>query len=242
MGLNRDGIRFLLTAKRNGVDFTRTATLGRQGMHLTAQELNVLLYEFGYTASGQYLVETGYCERFLEMLGAKQVVSFDSSAYENATTVHNFNTHLAPEKDCAYDEYFTTVLDSGSLEHIFNVPVALSNLMRMVQVGGHLLLNTPSNCASGHGLYQFSPDLFFRALSPENGFAIDSILLSDNKGSWQALPDPAVCGHRVGPGVVYVDGREAEAPNQKLALLLVTARRTQAVHLFTKPVQQAEYA
>jgi hypothetical protein len=66
--------------------------------------------------------------------------------------------------------------------------------------------------------------------------------LSDGCGNWSSVPDPAVVCRRVGPGVVYIDGIEHEAPNQKLALLLVIAKKYESVTPFAKPVQQAEYA
>ncbi len=36
------------------------------------------------------------------------------------------------------------MVDGGTLEHIFNVPVALKSYMEMVRVGGHLILVCPS--------------------------------------------------------------------------------------------------
>ena len=66
---------------------------------------------------------------------------------------------------------YTLVIDGGCLEHIFNFPVAIKNCMEMLQEGGHFIGITPANNLMGHGFYQFSPELYFRIFSKENGFA-----------------------------------------------------------------------
>ena len=69
-------------------------------------------------------------------------------------------------------ESFDTVLDGGSLEPVFDLRQALENYMTMLREGGHLFICSPANNMSGHGLIQFSPELFWRVLSPSNGFEV----------------------------------------------------------------------
>src|SRR5437762_12288642 len=83
----------------------------------------------------------GYAEEFLKYLGAKTVHSLDNSDYEGATHVHDMNKPIPGHLKAQY----SVVLDGGSLEHIFNFPVAIQNCMEMVQVGGHYLGITPTN-------------------------------------------------------------------------------------------------
>jgi len=40
---------------------------------------------------------------------------------------------------------YTTVIDGGSLEHVFNFPQAIANCMNMVAVGGHFIGLSPAN-------------------------------------------------------------------------------------------------
>ena len=252
MGLNKDGISFLLDARKRGVDFSTTVTLGRQGMHLTLAELRVLLNTFGYSnnkaasliVDGYPSAPRSYCEAFLKMLGASSIESFDCSVDEGADHVHDFNKPLPEE----FTERYSAVIDSGSLEHIFNFPQAIANCMRMVKVGGNFLANTPCNCTSGHGFYQFAPDLFYRVLCPENGFADCRVVLSDGftGTQWEVMPDPSVVRRRVGPSMRYVNGAEVEPPthHQSYAYLLVTARKVSTVALeprFGWSVQQSGY-
>ena len=51
MGLDVNGTQFLLMARASGVDFSRTAMIGRQKMHLLAQALHTLLERFDYQPS-----------------------------------------------------------------------------------------------------------------------------------------------------------------------------------------------
>ena len=74
------------------------------------------------------------------------------------------------------------LFDGGSLEHIFNAPVALTSYMRMVRPGGHLLLALPANNYCGHGMYQFSPEFFFSALSEQNGFTVERMIMQEKDG------------------------------------------------------------
>jgi hypothetical protein len=38
MGINKQGVRFLLHAKESGVDYRKSAMIGRQGLHLAPSE------------------------------------------------------------------------------------------------------------------------------------------------------------------------------------------------------------
>lgn len=100
-------------------------------------------------------------EPLARALGAGNVSSCDFSGYEKATLIHDLNVPIGPE----WHERFDMVIDGGTLEHVFNFPVAIANCMNLVKTGGHLLLFSPSNNMCGHGFYQFSPELFFRVLA-----------------------------------------------------------------------------
>ena len=61
---------------------------------------------------------------------------------------------------------FDVVYDGGTLEHVFNFPVALRNAMELLRPGGRLFtIHTCANNLCGHGFYQFSRELFYRTLS-----------------------------------------------------------------------------
>jgi len=235
MGLEVNGIRFLLYAKKHGVSFAQTAMLGRQGLHLDPVSLKAALCEFGLfpeNAEVERLLNQrgGYSEPFLEMLGAAEVCSFDTSEYEEATYLHDFNMPM----DDRFKQRFTAVFDGGALEHIFNFPVAIMNCMEMVKVGGHFLAKTPTNNFVGHGFYQFSPELFFRIFCPANGFEIEHIFLYEEmanpfRAPWWEVTDPATLQRRV------------TLVNTRATSLLVLARRTANTPVFAASPQQSDY-
>jgi hypothetical protein len=232
MGLDVNGTRFLLYARNQGIDFSSTAMIGRQRLHLNAATLTTNLRDFGFEVPAEesvrmMSVEKGYAEPFLRQLGAGEIVSFDASDYEGATCIHDFNLPL----DKKFFRRFSVVLDSGTLEHIFNFPQAISNCMEMVDLGGHFLGITPTNNFVGHGFYQFSPELFFRIFSPCNGFTLRKILAFESPSTnWYEVADPEAVKQRV------------SLINRRETYLLVIAQKTATVPIFASPIQQSDYS
>jgi hypothetical protein len=192
VGLNIDGTRSLMYAKTQGVCFSRTAMIGRPELHLSADALRTNLLDFGYFAAASEhddLINKagGFAEPLLTALGAIEICSFDASDYEGASNVHDFNFPI----DESVKNRFTAVIDGGTLEHIFNFPVAIKNCMELVAVGGHFIGITPTNNWLGHGFYQFGPELFFRIFSVANGFRIVRMIMFENRAGaeWFEVAD-----------------------------------------------------
>lgn len=230
MGIDIHGSRLLAFARQNGVDFSRTATLGHQSLHTPPAILRSLLRKMGVClndADFERIATAPYADGLLEVLGAREVVSIDASPYERATIVHDMNRNIPVE----LDGRFSAVIDGGTLEHVFDFPTAIRNCMRMVEVGGHFLSVAPANNFMGHGFYQFSPELFYRVLSPENGFELRYMFATELRygASWYAVADPMDVRKRV------------ELINHVPTYLLLIARRTAPAELIAEPPQQSDY-
>ena len=232
MGLSINSTKFLMYAKTQGVCFTRTATIGRQGLHLSADDLRKNLSDFGYSlmrheVDNMMRIAGGFAEPFLGMLGSTEINSFDASEFEGASNVQDLNFPI----DESFKNRFTVVIDGGTLEHIFNFPVAIKNCMEMVAVGGHFLGVTPTNNFMGHGLYQFSPELLFRIFSEPNGFKIVRMIICENRpgAKWFEVVDPDVLKERV------------MLVNSRPTLLMVIAEKVRSVQIFTTLPQQSDY-
>jgi hypothetical protein len=96
MGLDTNGVKFLLHAKARAVDFTHAAMIGRQRLHLNAHSLRKTFHAFGYMlrhaeATRMLKESNGYAEVLLTTLGAAEIFSFDAAHYENASHTHDFN-------------------------------------------------------------------------------------------------------------------------------------------------------
>lgn len=110
----------------------------------------------------------------------------DASKYEGASVVQDLNQ---PVPD-SLKERFDAIFDGGTLEHVFNIPAALKNCMEMTKVGGRFYMHTCANNLCGHGFYQFSPELFYRVFSEQNGFEVERMVIHPlgPYGQWCGCP------------------------------------------------------
>lgn len=230
MGFDFNGIKFLLYVKKNDVRFGKTITLGRQSYQLDKHSFFKILEQNGYAIKDiEDLVKQDpvYTEPLLTMLGASGVDSIDASAYEQASFIHDLNLPV-PDK---LKEQYDTVIDAGTLEHIFNFPTAIKNCMEMLKPNGHFIGITVTNNFPGHGFYQFSPELFFRIFCEENGFETKKIFLAINEPGnyWYEIPDPKDIKKRV------------LFENSKPSFLLVLAKKIIVTDIFHHIPQQSDY-
>lgn len=232
MGIDIETARFLLARRRDGVRFERVITLGRQHCFLSNKEIQGLLQEFGLSLKDfpDLFSETypRYAEPLWQMLGAKDLATIDASNFEGATHVHDMNQPVPADWHRTQD----VVCDIGTLEHVFNFPVAIRNCLEMVKPGGHFIAQTPTNNYFGHGFYQFSPELFFRVLSPANGFHIQQCVAVEYgvRRRWFAVTDPEAIRARV------------TLVNAAPVVLLICAKRVEVLPLFRSNPQQSDYA
>lgn len=222
MGIDKDVAKFLLSARERKVNFQKTLMLGNQQFQLLQSDYKILSDTFNL----EDLAQVKTSNDFFYLLGAEKVSAMDISDYEGAAILHDLNQPISDE----LKEKFTFVLDGGTLEHIFNFPNALSNAMKMVTVGGHLVIITGGNNFLGHGFYQFSPELFYRALSEENGFAVNRLVAAEVGGNWYEAADPQQIKGRV------------ELINDKPVYLMVLAEKRANKPLFVNVPQQSDYA
>lgn len=240
MGITYFDARAYLAAKMRGVSFERTVTLGHQSLYLHRREVDLL--ENGYSSvhgiRPKSLAHYGWgdnADSFLrEFLDASDLRVVDASDYEGADTIHDMNGPV-PQ---AWHESCDVIIDCGSLEHIFNVPVAFRNLAEMLAVGGTLFISTPANNLMGHGFYQFSPELMFRVFSADNGFHVRRLTLREARYPSVELTrarrpyivaDPQQVGKRVG------------LMSKRPAVMLVEAVKVANVEFLANPPQQSDY-
>ncbi|HEX6803938.1 MAG TPA: hypothetical protein VF133_09695 [Terriglobales bacterium] len=223
----------LLDAQRKGVRMTHLLMIGRQSLFLHPSELRQLRkaqpgalpdYQWGE-----------YADRFFkECLRVEEVSTLDYSSYEGAGLLHDLNQPVGDELKGRFD----VIVEAGSLEHVFNFPVAVANLMNMAKVGGTLSISTVSNNLCGHGFYQFSPELIFRVFTRENGFQLGEVLALEARypgvelvpmTNAFAVPDPVRIGARVG------------LMTSRPIMLFFHARKIADVIPFSRPPLQSDY-
>jgi len=231
MGICINEAKLILKLKRYNHELGDVVTLGRQYLFLKDDEIRVTLSSAGINSNSiESFLKTDhkYCEHYLELLGAKKVDSIDASNYENAKIIQNMNFPISSEHKGKYD----TFIESGTFEHIFNFPIAVKNCMELVKPNGYYMSVNPANNFFGHGFYQFSPEIYFRIFSEENGFLIKQVILywDNGKGEFYELKDPKSISNRI------------TLINSKPLFLAVIAQRISEVEPFTKFPNQSDYS
>lgn len=221
MGLDLLAANFLVGEVRRGTDFSKTLTLGRQEIHMSPASYRSVCSNLQVEVPAV----ASFADEFFAGLGAKTYKVLDASPYEGAGLVHDLNLPI-PD---SFPKQWSCVFDGGTLEHVFNFPQAIKNCMDLVSVGGHFISITPWNNWGGHGFYQFSPELFYRVLSDENGFKVERMLMNQG-GKWFLIKDPRTLGYRV------------ETYDCRPTLVYLSARRLTLRPIFSKWPQQSDYA
>lgn len=203
MAITVNGAAFISLAIRRGATLGDLVTIGRQGLYAPKAMLNEILVQAGRPPG--YMLPEGdpgfpqkgeWADDLYRHFGARELSILDGSAYEGAGLIHDLNRKLPTELENRFD----CLIDGGSLEHVFNVPEALASYMKMVRIGGHvILLDMPATNLCGHGFYQFSPALFWQVFSKVYGFEVVEMIVSETHpfATFRRVRNPAEIGRRV---------------------------------------------
>lgn len=239
MGLLFSDVKALYRAKQSGVSFDSLLTIGRQSLFLHPKEVahfREIASSRGMSGSSlDGYVFGDYADDFLrEFLEVRSLSVLDNSPYEGADLIHDLNEPMSEDLRNGFD----VVVDAGSLEHVFNFPVAVASLMRAVNVGGKIFITTPANNLCGHGFYQFSPELMFRIFSEKNGFRVENVTLLPTR-----FPGVEISPMRTGYEVtdpVKAHGRVSLVSRTPI-MMTVAATKTQDKIPFSEAPQQSDY-
>jgi hypothetical protein len=167
-------ILFLEATKENFIKDKKVLCLGQQAVHFSlvdiykiAQkhpELKLFDLPKNFDSSNKIPTWVGSkhekntnVQTIFKLLGANEVLIADISEYENPDLLINLNNPVSKN----LSEKFDLIFDCGTLEHIFDVPTALSSLTSMLKTKGNIYIAVPSSNSIDHGLYSFSPGFFF---------------------------------------------------------------------------------
>lgn len=206
MGLSIGMLRLLVNMHRRRQFVGPVLTLGVQDVYATYDQLKEFMAEEGlpihevppekrllhksvHLAGRVKQHDLVHCETFLRMMGLLPYESLDGSSAEHPTIIHDLNTPVAEEM---YGKY-GLIIDSGTLEHIFDIRTAMNNLVRMLRLGGSLLHVSPMSGWVNHGFIQISPCLFYDYYQA-NGFTVqESYVMDMSRGPYKpSLMQPYV--------------------------------------------------
>ncbi|MEQ9041209.1 MAG: hypothetical protein RIE24_23005 [Silicimonas sp.] len=158
-------------------------------------------------ALGDLVQDDGFSETLFRKLGFGEIETMDFSPYEGAGVIHDLND-AAPKP---LEKKFDFIFDGGTIEHVFNVPVALASMFRMLKVGGRFVSANGLNGWHGHGMYQFNPELVWSFWRRNCGCEVHDCrgMQKTPRGNGVQIqfPDPAEQGARLRLGRLVPDGR-----------------------------------
>ena len=124
--------------------------------------------------------------------------TLDQDAYEGAEIIHDMNLPIPPQLKESYD----LVIDTGTIEHVFDLKQAFWNLHDLVKTGGSVLHVSPSNLLD-HGFTNLNAvlledfylqsgwtkqELFYNA-SPTQDVGDNVLFIQINPGIYDRPPD-----------------------------------------------------
>ena len=165
MGINLHAFRYLKKISQE-IKFKNTLTIGKQKISADKFLVNQIVKDD--------TIDSKYIDEYLtKHFGSNSVDVLDVNNYENANIIQDLNKDIPTNLEGKFD----TIIDGGSLEHVFDVKTALNNLKKMCKINGIIIHISPTNNFCGHGFYQFSPNLFHSIYNEENGFDKTEIIL-----------------------------------------------------------------
>ncbi|MGA0562248.1 hypothetical protein ACO2RV_07340 [Ancylobacter sp. VNQ12] len=235
MGIDATSAIYLLSLKRSDTNFSSVLTLGRQDIsHIRAKDFDEIVAKSKIAIDDKTkkdITSDKWADDLFRYLGASSVEAIDASDYEGADHIHDLNDSVP----IALHDKYDVVFDGGTLEHVYNIPNALLNCMKMVKIGGHFISIAVCNNFVGHGFYQFSPEFFFRSLSKKRGFEIKDAIFVELGHSpirhpiWHRVPDPDV-----------VRGRVTFTGNKRV-YMIIRAQKISSIDLSGVFPQQSDY-
>jgi hypothetical protein len=170
MGIGITELQFLKFAKKNYF-LGDVLTLGRQQIGINSFQIE---NELKKSLGGKYNI-MDYCEDLLKNeFGANSVTSLDYSDYEGCTITGDIG-----DLNLNIKKKFNTIIDFGTIEHIFDIGNAFRNINKLLVTGGIVLHSNPANSFCGHGFWQLSHELFFSIYNKENGYSDTRVFIKD---------------------------------------------------------------
>ncbi len=169
MGLVRAAIKLIAETVKSQKLHGRVLVIGKQDVWGTEQDVRRWLEECGLTPTGHktsltlkpYYQKMGFIQdvSVFKLMGFEEVITTDNSDYEKAYVIFYLNAPLTDEMAAKLGS-FDLIVDSGCIEHIFNVPQVLKTFHLLTSSQGVVMHIIPSSNHVDHGLYMLSPTFF----------------------------------------------------------------------------------
>ncbi|MBU0633737.1 MAG: hypothetical protein KKB82_09220 [Candidatus Omnitrophica bacterium] len=185
MGLSVRDVKYVIKTVNKHKIKGPVLTLGNQDIYATSEQVIKWMEDYNCKPSVPSSIEYStsastvkvneeakryiHAKTFFEMLGipADQYYDIDKFDFDKPKILFD----MQDEVDEKLSNSFNFIIDSGTLEHIFDIKQVLSNIVKMTKLNGYVLHIIPTHNFVNHGFYQCSPTLlddFYKA----SGFEI----------------------------------------------------------------------
>jgi SAM-dependent methyltransferase len=222
MGLKLASVHMILPAlvAAKSIGGAQILLLGKQDLYFTYEQLALFLRKIDvefteinerdrkFTDSFAFVAHEDWWrfrnfmhqETLFRMFGfsPESVHTLDQDAYEGAEIIHDMNLPIPKQLKESYD----LVIDTGTIEHVFDLKQAFWNLHDLVKTGGSVLHVSPSNLLD-HGFVNLNAvlledfylqsgwikqDLFYNA-SPKQDIGDNVLFVQIDPGIYDRPPD-----------------------------------------------------
>ncbi|CAG0938749.1 hypothetical protein BROC_00377 [Candidatus Brocadiaceae bacterium] len=245
MGLIPTFCRFLMMTHKKVGFKGPVLTLGNQDVWASYEDLKSWAREFECSYSEPTIIpntsalfrtypplierakEFVHAKTFFAMLGISDYWDIDKSDYEKPTIIHDLNLPVPS----GLDAKFNLIVDSGTMEHVFDIRQVLENIIRLCRKSGWIVHFTPASNFLDHGFYSFSP-IFFYDLYSANGFDNFSCYILQHDAEPLKYFNACPCFEYT----YGMDFNELIDPHRK-TVVFFAARKTANVRAITIPTQ-----
>lgn len=215
-------------------------TLGNQDVYASHVELQSIFRELGcpfvetkavphtsqaFRDAPPRFQEFVHARTLFEMMSISDYTDIDKFDDDSPLILHDLNLPVPAH----LHDRFNLVLDSGTIEHIFDVSRVVENILVMCRTSGWVVHISPSSNFVDHGFYSLSPCFFFDVYRA-NGF--------DDFRCYLLQVDPTDYFARC-PYVEYsygMDTSDLVDPHRQL-LVVFAARKVRTSRSLTVPIQ-----
>ena len=196
-------------------------TLGVQQVNFTSAQFCAALGRAPLECEAQPIPGAN---ELMRLCGIGETCSLDISTHEGADFLFDLNNDNPPSHLLAR---FGAIFNGGTIEHIFNIPHALTAITRMLRPGGIIIHVVPVHNWIDHGFYQISPTLLFDYYIAARFDILESAALAFFPGDCACAISPLPPGAAVARGERAVLGMFAA---RKTAFSLDTVIPTQSLY------------
>jgi hypothetical protein len=196
MGLTAKNLKYILRVRKKYGIKGPILTFGNQDIYSTKEDVMKWIEEIGlplkvpstiYYSTSKEVIKINkealnyiHAKTFFEFLDIPQdqYYDIDKFPFDKPVILHD----LEKPFDAHYHNFFNFVVDSGTMEHIFDVKSVMNNIVQITKVGGYVLQLIPAQNFLNHGFYQFSPTFFYDFYT-SNGFEIVESYVIEMQGN-----------------------------------------------------------